>query len=203
MARGQQVPGLTQPPDDEDEVFHAAIDALERIEYGRFLDDCDNAVTEMVKELYRALDKGVDPKGTITIKLDLKLQEGGAMALKGDLAVTKPRYPRKTTFVFATQDGEIVGSAPQQLTMFGDRKKKADADAVMGEPTAVVSPVAAAPVDAVAVAPAAPVAAPAVAMTAPAAVAPIVPTVPAASPLPAPAPAATEPDPYPALRAMP
>lgn len=107
------------------------VDFLHRLEFGRFVDDCDDNLTNLLRALAKALEIGAKPKGTLTLKITMELDENAVLIVSPDLAVTKPRHPRKNTVLFADANGNIVGAAPQQLTMFPQ--------GVVAEPAVVVA----------------------------------------------------------------
>lgn len=139
------------------------IDFLTRLEYGKLLDEADDALVNLLRELVKAADRGAKPKGGLTLKINFDYDEDGLLSVKGDLAVTKPRYPRRNTILFCNAQGEIIGTAPKQLSIFAEHGTEVSPEAV------AVAPQQAAPV-AVAMAQTAPVAV-AMAQAAPVAVA--------------------------------
>lgn len=124
----------------------AFLKLLNRLEYGRLLDDLDDHQVNLIRELAKAEERGQSPRGTITLKVNFDFTEG-TLDVTADVAVTKPRLKRARTVLFANKQGDVVGAAPRQEDLFDD----------VGEAADVVSPVSAsAPAVSTATAPAAP-----------------------------------------------
>ena len=86
-----------------------AIETLNRIEGGCFMDD----VGQRLSELVLAVDQTGKP-GSITLKIDIRRATAGAMAVKGKVSIKKPEQPAFEALLFPTPEGNLLAEDPRQ-----------------------------------------------------------------------------------------
>jgi hypothetical protein len=107
---------------DELQKYATFADVLRALDNGGFLNECSDAVKEMVGDLSNlAGDRSTAVKGSLTVKIDFKLDKG-VFELIPELKVSLPKQPRMRTIAWATPENFLCPSNPAQLTMFGPRK---------------------------------------------------------------------------------
>lgn len=55
--------------------------------------------------------------GTLTLKIAIKPSTAGALAVKAEVAITKPKGLPSESLLWATPDGNLVGDDPRQMRM--------------------------------------------------------------------------------------
>lgn len=56
-------------------------------------------------------------KGTLTLKIQVKPSTAGAMAVKADVSITKPKGLPPESLLWATPDGNLISEDPRQIKL--------------------------------------------------------------------------------------
>ncbi|MCF1453440.1 hypothetical protein [Agrobacterium vitis] len=89
------------------------------LEQGQFHKDLTSTVQETIAKLQGLIGDNAKAKakGSITIKLDICVQDG-RIEFDADVSAKTPKPPRRSTIHFLTDDGEISTLHPRQHDMF-------------------------------------------------------------------------------------
>jgi len=112
-----QAPGLT---------FVQLIQYLER---GQFNRDADAAVQSIVN----AIAENGSGTGSMTLKISLTYKDG-SVVVKDHIDVKLPTRERRSTTLFATDDGQLSTQHPDQIAMFEERRRGAIEGSVVAYP---------------------------------------------------------------------
>ncbi|MBC7844105.1 MAG: hypothetical protein H7099_17480 [Gemmatimonadaceae bacterium] len=111
-------------------------DLMAAAEDGNLLCELDEQVVRVVHALRTQHDKaGGKPKGSITVKINMKL-ENQVMMVTADVQTKEPKRERTTTFLYPLKDNTLAINNPKQGDLFpageSPRTAPADTEARMG-----------------------------------------------------------------------
>jgi hypothetical protein len=87
-------------------------DTLNAVRYGELVAELDAAWNQLVNKV-----RDTGKKGSLTIKLDLTPGKGMAMEIDDHMSVKEPKFPKGSTLLFPTVEGNLQRTDPNQRTL--------------------------------------------------------------------------------------
>jgi hypothetical protein len=104
------------------------LELLQSFRRGELLRAADIRREEVVRAVY-----DTSGEGSVTLKLNFKINKAGQLEIKPELTSKKPFPALGTGIYFATEDGDLLRRDPSQHDMFEDeleeRRSRRDLDA--------------------------------------------------------------------------
>jgi len=101
-----------------DATIRTFTDAIAVMEDGQLLHDLTEKQRDLIGDLNNAIQDGArSAKGTLTLKIDYKL-EGGVIETQADLKTKTPEPKRERSMMWATPENNLSRSNPKQRDIF-------------------------------------------------------------------------------------
>jgi hypothetical protein len=104
------------PADETSRSFPSLIATLEDGELSNDLSDQIRDIVARLHDVY--MNQGGTPKGSLTLKLDFKL-DSGVIETKADVKSTMPKQVRRKTVMYATPGNYLTRRNPKQAELPG------------------------------------------------------------------------------------